>query len=49
MTALFGRRVLLRPLGSVLYAMPPLATTRPSLERIAIAMIRAVQLVQAAG
>jgi adenosylmethionine-8-amino-7-oxononanoate aminotransferase len=34
--------VLLRPLGSVLYAMPPLCTSRESLDRIAGAMIRAV-------
>ncbi len=35
--------VLLRPLGSVLYAMPPLQTSQASLERIAQAMIRAVR------
>ena len=35
--------VLLRPLGSVLYAMPPLQTSQASLERIAEAMIRAVR------
>jgi adenosylmethionine-8-amino-7-oxononanoate aminotransferase len=34
--------VLLRPLGSVLYAMPPLRTRRESLEKISKAMIRAV-------
>jgi adenosylmethionine-8-amino-7-oxononanoate aminotransferase len=34
--------VLLRPLGSVLYAMPPLCTSQESLERIARAMLRAV-------
>jgi adenosylmethionine-8-amino-7-oxononanoate aminotransferase len=34
--------VLLRPLGSVLYAMPPLGTSNASLEKIAGAMIRAV-------
>ncbi len=34
--------VFLRPLGNVLYAMPPLRTSRASLERIAAAMIRAV-------
>ncbi len=35
--------VFLRPLGSVLYAMPPLETSLCSLEQIAQAMIRAVQ------
>jgi adenosylmethionine-8-amino-7-oxononanoate aminotransferase len=35
--------VVLRPLGSVLYALPPLCTSPASLERIARAMIRAVQ------
>jgi adenosylmethionine-8-amino-7-oxononanoate aminotransferase len=34
--------VLLRPLGSVLYAMPPFCTSERSLEQIARAMIRAV-------
>jgi adenosylmethionine-8-amino-7-oxononanoate aminotransferase len=34
--------VLLRPLGNVLYAMPPLAIGKDSLGRIAAAMIRAV-------
>jgi adenosylmethionine-8-amino-7-oxononanoate aminotransferase len=34
--------VLLRPLGSVLYAMPPFCTSPDSLARIARAMIRAV-------
>jgi adenosylmethionine-8-amino-7-oxononanoate aminotransferase len=34
--------VLLRPLGSVLYAMPPFCTSQQSLERIAEAMRRAV-------
>ena len=34
--------VLLRPLGSVLYAMPPLCTSQGSLARIARAMFRAV-------
>jgi adenosylmethionine-8-amino-7-oxononanoate aminotransferase len=34
--------VLLRPLGSVLYAMPPLCTSQESRERIARAMLRAV-------
>ena len=33
--------VLLRPLGSVLYAMPPLCTSQASLERIVAAMLRA--------
>jgi adenosylmethionine-8-amino-7-oxononanoate aminotransferase len=36
------RGVLLRPLGSVLYAMPPFCTSSVSLERIADAMIQAV-------
>jgi adenosylmethionine---8-amino-7-oxononanoate aminotransferase len=35
--------VLLRPLGNVLYAMPPLCTSDESLQRIAAAMIGAVQ------
>jgi adenosylmethionine-8-amino-7-oxononanoate aminotransferase len=35
--------VLLRPLGSVLYAMPPFCTSAASLEQIARAMIEAVQ------
>jgi adenosylmethionine-8-amino-7-oxononanoate aminotransferase len=35
--------VLLRPLGNVLYAMPPLATSNASLEQIAGAMIAAVR------
>jgi len=34
--------VLLRPLGSVLYAMPPVCTSQESLERIARAMLRTV-------
>ena len=34
---------LLRPLGSVLYAMPPFCTSEESLHRIANAMIRAVK------
>jgi adenosylmethionine-8-amino-7-oxononanoate aminotransferase len=34
--------VLLRPLGNVLYALPPLGIAHSSLERIATAMIRAV-------
>jgi len=37
--------VLLRPLGAVLYAMPPFCTSAESLERIAGAMMRAVQSV----
>jgi adenosylmethionine-8-amino-7-oxononanoate aminotransferase len=35
--------VLLRPLGNVLYAMPPFCTSDASLERIAAAMIAAVE------
>jgi adenosylmethionine-8-amino-7-oxononanoate aminotransferase len=35
--------VLLRPLGSVLYAMPPFCTSEASLERIAHAMTQAVE------
>jgi adenosylmethionine-8-amino-7-oxononanoate aminotransferase len=35
--------ILLRPLGSVLYAMPPLCTSQSSLEEIAEAMIQAVK------
>jgi adenosylmethionine-8-amino-7-oxononanoate aminotransferase len=35
--------VLLRPLGNVLYAMPPLRTSAESLQKIAQAMIAAVQ------
>jgi adenosylmethionine-8-amino-7-oxononanoate aminotransferase len=34
--------VLLRPLGNVLYAMPPFCTSKDSLERIAVVMERAV-------
>ncbi|MFO0804259.1 MAG: adenosylmethionine--8-amino-7-oxononanoate transaminase [Gemmataceae bacterium] len=34
--------VLLRPLGNVLYAMPPFCTSNESLERISVAMERAV-------
>jgi adenosylmethionine-8-amino-7-oxononanoate aminotransferase len=41
--------VLLRPLGAVLYAMPPLCTSPESLERIAAAMIRAVEDVNVRG
>jgi adenosylmethionine-8-amino-7-oxononanoate aminotransferase len=36
--------VLVRPLGSVLYAMPPFCTSPASLERVARAMSRAVDL-----
>jgi len=35
--------VLVRPLGSVLYALPPFCTSPASLERLAQAMIRAVE------
>ncbi len=35
--------VLLRPLGSVLYSLPPLQTSQESLNQIAAAMIRAVR------
>jgi adenosylmethionine---8-amino-7-oxononanoate aminotransferase len=35
--------VLLRPLGSVLYAMPPFCTSEDSLEQIANAMVQAVK------
>jgi adenosylmethionine-8-amino-7-oxononanoate aminotransferase len=37
------RGVFLRPLGNVLYAMPPYCTSTQSLQRIADAMIAAVQ------
>jgi adenosylmethionine-8-amino-7-oxononanoate aminotransferase len=37
------RGVFLRPLGNVLYAMPPLCTSAESLEQIAAAMISAVE------
>jgi adenosylmethionine-8-amino-7-oxononanoate aminotransferase len=37
------RGVLLRPLGNVLYAMPPFCTTDESLEQIAAAIISAVE------
>ena len=43
------RGVLLRPLGSVLYAMPPFCTSDASLEQIADAMVSAVEAVQAAS
>ena len=36
--------VLLRPLGSVLYAMPPLLTSRESLEQIAFTMKRVIAM-----
>jgi adenosylmethionine-8-amino-7-oxononanoate aminotransferase len=36
------RGVLLRPLGNVLYAMPPLCTSENSLERIAVAIEHAI-------
>jgi adenosylmethionine-8-amino-7-oxononanoate transaminase len=35
--------VLLRPLGNVLYAMPPFCTSRQSLEKIAVTMTQAIQ------
>jgi adenosylmethionine-8-amino-7-oxononanoate aminotransferase len=35
--------VLLRPLGSVLYTMPPFCTSTNSLEQIAAAMIQAIR------
>jgi adenosylmethionine-8-amino-7-oxononanoate aminotransferase len=38
-----GRGVLLRPLGNVLYALPPFCTSDASLEQIADAMIGAVR------
>jgi adenosylmethionine-8-amino-7-oxononanoate aminotransferase len=38
------RGVMLRPLGSVLYAMPPYCTSEESLERIADAMIAGVRI-----
>jgi adenosylmethionine-8-amino-7-oxononanoate aminotransferase len=37
------RGVLLRPLGSVLYSMPPFCTSPTSLDQLADAMLRAVQ------
>jgi len=40
--ACLARGVLLRPLGNVLYALPPLRTSRRSLEQIAAAMTDAV-------
>jgi len=43
--ACLERGVLLRPLGSVLYAMPPLCTSDASLAQIADAMIAAVSAV----
>jgi adenosylmethionine-8-amino-7-oxononanoate aminotransferase len=41
--ACLERGVLLRPLGSVLYTMPPFCTSDDSLEQIAQAMLHAVQ------
>jgi adenosylmethionine-8-amino-7-oxononanoate aminotransferase len=41
------RGVFLRPLGNVLYAMPPLCTSRTSLEQIAEAMTSAVSVIGA--
>lgn len=41
------RGVFLRPLGNVLYAMPPLQTSQNSLEQIAAAMISAVHALKA--
>lgn len=38
--------VLLRPLGNVLYALPPLETTEESLQRIARSIQRAVEMIQ---
>jgi adenosylmethionine-8-amino-7-oxononanoate aminotransferase len=38
-----GNGVLVRPLGSVLYAMPPFCTSQDSLEQIADAMLQAVK------
>ena len=38
--------VFLRPLGSVLYAMPPFCTSSASLQQIADAMIHAVESVE---
>jgi adenosylmethionine-8-amino-7-oxononanoate aminotransferase len=37
--------VLLRPLGSVLYALPPFCTSEESLDRIALAMTKAIEKV----
>jgi adenosylmethionine-8-amino-7-oxononanoate aminotransferase len=39
-----SRSVLLRPLGSVVYAMPPLCTSEESLQRIVASMIESVNL-----
>jgi len=41
-TSCLEQGVLLRPLGSVLYAMPPFCTSDTSLERIANAMRHAI-------
>jgi adenosylmethionine-8-amino-7-oxononanoate aminotransferase len=38
--------VLLRPLGNVLYAMPPYCTSEESLQTIALTMRRAVEAVR---
>jgi adenosylmethionine-8-amino-7-oxononanoate aminotransferase len=43
--ACLARSVLLRPLGSVLYALPPYRTASSSLEKIADAMIAAVDAI----
>ena len=40
--ACIDRGVLLRPLGNVLYAMPPLCTSDESLDRIVAAMRAAI-------
>jgi adenosylmethionine-8-amino-7-oxononanoate aminotransferase len=40
------RGVLLRPLGSVLYALPPFCTSEESLDRIATAMMEAIEKVR---
>lgn len=44
--ACLERGVFLRPLGSVLYAMPPFCTSAESLQQIADAMIHAVETVE---
>ena len=44
--AALERGVLLRPLGDVLYAMPPSSTTPEQCERIAEVMVELVQLVE---
>jgi adenosylmethionine-8-amino-7-oxononanoate aminotransferase len=40
-----ARGVLLRPLGNVLYALPPLCTTDAELDSISAAMVAAVEAV----